>query len=840
MKMPVLAGLCARARRRALPSRVSSLILLLQRSPLVKILMPEARVISSSGMADVVKWCVTAIAGLGAFDSVTGATAVVQVSPTAGSSTVNFTAGAPLTFLYQMTGGGGHIPATFTIFSGTLPTGLTRADIKNSTTDYIFGSPTQTGTFPITLRAWEGAGGTGRYAAGSFNLVVSAPPSPTITAHPAGTTTTAGSFVKLSVSHTNGQTFTWKKNGTALPASAVSIVPLNYPRKWFIPTADPGTAWRTDAAFVETGWTAANGGIGYDTSTTVDYNTLIASPGGTTPSSKGFANIRIPFTMTNTSPLSYLKLRYKCDDGFVMWLNGTEIGRINAPSSLLWNSSAASSTVDSEVFGTWRELSISSQFVSLLHQGTNLLAIQLLNSSATSNDMLMTCELIGGIDSANSPTLVLPALSLAETGSYSVSVNNFSVPAGVPSNPAPVHILPAVANSPQGVSINAGQTAQLSVTATGSSLNYQWYQGNAGDTSNPVSGATNPTFTTPALSSTTTYWVRVSNPGGTADSTAATVTVVALPPSITTQPQGATVNYNQSTRLSVSAGGTGPFTYQWYQGNAPDTTIPVTGATADTFDTPLLTTTASYWVRVTNSSGFANSNTAIVTVLAQPPSITTQPAGAAINYNQSITLTVAAGGTAPFTYQWYQGSGGTTLNPVPGATAPSFTTPALNTTTAFWVRVSNPGGSTDSLSAIITVIDNIDAWRAAVFSASQLQDPSVSGPSADPDRDGLSNETEYVMGSLPLESNPPVSLNAKQNGGKLVLSFPSHGITSNPGYRNRQRLYTIETISNLTGGTWVPVAGAANIPATGSTISREIDRPAAANQFYRLRVTLGQ
>jgi hypothetical protein len=83
---------------------------------------------------------------------------------------------------------------------------------------------------------------------------------------------------------------------------------------------------------------------------------------------------------------------------------------------------------------------------------------------------------------------------------------------------------PAVTSQPQSVSVPAGTGVTLSVTATGTSLTYQWYVGSSGVTTNPIGGATSASASvTP--SSTTTYWVRVSNSCGTFDSTAATVTV---------------------------------------------------------------------------------------------------------------------------------------------------------------------------------------------------------------------------------------------------------------------------------------------------------------------------
>jgi predicted extracellular nuclease len=90
-------------------------------------------------------------------------------------------------------------------------------------------------------------------------------------------------------------------------------------------------------------------------------------------------------------------------------------------------------------------------------------------------------------------------------------------------------VAPAVTVQPADATVSPGGTATLSVTATGTGpLGYQWYQGTAGDTANPVAG-TDASFTTPTLTATTAYWVRVTGPGGQVDSRTATVTVGAAP-----------------------------------------------------------------------------------------------------------------------------------------------------------------------------------------------------------------------------------------------------------------------------------------------------------------------
>jgi len=89
--------------------------------------------------------------------------------------------------------------------------------------------------------------------------------------------------------------------------------------------------------------------------------------------------------------------------------------------------------------------------------------------------------------------------------------------------------IPKITVQPTSVSINSGETATLSVTATGSSLIYQWYAGLSGDVSNPVSGANSASFTTEPLTSGGAYWVSVGNNCDTAYSYTATVTVIPQP-----------------------------------------------------------------------------------------------------------------------------------------------------------------------------------------------------------------------------------------------------------------------------------------------------------------------
>src|SRR5207302_2940620 len=79
---------------------------------------------------------------------------------------------------------------------------------------------------------------------------------------------------------------------------------------------------------------------------------------------------------------------------------------------------------------------------------------------------------------------------------------------------------PSITAQPQSTTITGGGSATLSATAGGTTpLAYQWYSG-----STAISGATSSSITV-SPSSTTSYFVRVTNTCGTVDSATATVTV---------------------------------------------------------------------------------------------------------------------------------------------------------------------------------------------------------------------------------------------------------------------------------------------------------------------------
>ena len=175
-------------------------------------------------------------------------------------------------------------------------------------------------------------------------------------------------------------------------------------------------------------------------------------------------------------------------------------------------------------------------------------------------------------------------------------------------------------------------------------------------------------------------------------------------PSIAAQPQSRSVTVGGQTSLSVVAGGTGPFTYQWFNGDSGNTSSPVAGGTSSTLAVRMNAAgSAKFWVRVGHQCDGAtvNSGTATVTATAActKPSITTQPGDQTINSGQSASLSIAFSSGA--TVKWYRGNSGDRSSQL-GSTA-TVSTGALKTTTKFWAEVSNACGSVASRQVTVTV-----------------------------------------------------------------------------------------------------------------------------------------
>jgi hypothetical protein len=308
------------------------------------------------------------------------------------------------------------------------------------------------------------------------------------------------------------------------------------------------------------------------------------------------------------------------------------------------------------------------------------------------------------IANATTPSLtVKPAV----TSAYWVRITNDCDP------PADSGTVFAIVNNCPPVTIDSqsadatileGRSATLTVAASGGTVSYQWYAGRSGVTTSPIPGATNSTLTvTP--STTSAYWLRASNScGSSLDSD--TITVVVLPcaaPKIVVQPPSANIVSNTGTSLYAAVTGTQPISYQWYEGNFPDTSRPATNGTSATLNVPPLIASTSYWLHVSSECGAADSSTARLTVVlsCSSPTIISQPQNQSVTSGSNAVVAIIALG-ASLSFQWYQGPFLDFTHPI-GGNAPSVFVPSITTPAQFWVRIGGPCGSVDSSVATVSV-----------------------------------------------------------------------------------------------------------------------------------------
>lgn len=182
-----------------------------------------------------------------------------------------------------------------------------------------------------------------------------------------------------------------RASGEYTPPDTDVLVADNDSKKAFVPTSDIGTDWRGgNEPYNESGWTSGTSGVGYETDS--GYESFIGiDVESAMHDEHPTCYIRIPFTVDGGELSSYedLTLRVRYDDGFVAYINGTEVERVNAPTTPLWDSTSSGSH---EASSSWDTYDISAH-MGELDSGDNILAIHGLNTSEGSSDFLISAEL---------------------------------------------------------------------------------------------------------------------------------------------------------------------------------------------------------------------------------------------------------------------------------------------------------------------------------------------------------------------------------------------------------------------------------------------------------------
>lgn len=244
-----------------------------------------------------------------------------------------------------------------------------------------------------------------------------------------------------------------------------------------------------------------------------------------------------------------------------------------------------------------------------------------------------------------------------------------------------------------GQSVCAGSTTTLTATPNGGT-SLAWYSAASGGTLL----ATGNTYTSPALSTSTTYYIQVSR-NGCADPERVAVNVNVVP--VLAVPVVAAVTAScEGSPVTLSVTNPDPtITYKWYDVATGGTSL-FSGAT---FNTPALTANKTYYVEATKSGCTSATRAAVpITVNPRPSLPQVQSSVSTINAGQTVILTATSTDTN-VDFNWYNS---------PNATAPVYTgstyvTPPLNVTTSFYVEAKSKTNGCVSASRVMITI-NVD------------------------------------------------------------------------------------------------------------------------------------
>jgi gliding motility-associated-like protein len=284
----------------------------------------------------------------------------------------------------------------------------------------------------------------------------------------------------------------------------------------------------------------------------------------------------------------------------------------------------------------------------------------------------------GGTAVGTGPAFTTPPLT-ANTNYYVVSVINGCASGAIPV-PVVVTPYPLAPTVLGAIAICASTPVNLHADASGV---IDWFDVPVGGTSL----ITSPDYTTPALTATTTYYVQNSLNGCVSQRTAVTITVNAIPDAPTAQ--AATICAGTSTVLtatSTSGGG-----INWYA-DANGITLLSTG---NTFQTPALNNTTTYYARTVNGSCISTLTPVQVTVTPNPPAPTATVTPVCINTPSTLTA-ITPGGD----YAWFDAAtGGNQVG-----SGETFTTAPLTAKATYYLQTTINGCISTRTAVTATVL----------------------------------------------------------------------------------------------------------------------------------------
>ncbi|HWA24327.1 MAG TPA: immunoglobulin domain-containing protein [Lacunisphaera sp.] len=604
------------------------LVTLLQRTPLVRLMMMADSLWLRVSLGHVLRSSALAATALGVVDTLAGATTFTATPGSPASATV----GASFSAAFAVTGATTP-PGSYTV-SG-LPPGLSVPGstahgsgevLLNGTSGTITGTPTTAGSFVVDITAWQNSGATGDSIPNTYTINVSGggggATAPSISAQPANVSVTAGQAASFSVT-ANGTaplSYQWRKDGNNIGGATSSTFSINSTA-----TGDAGTY---SVVVSNSAGSVTSNGATLTVNAAATAPSISAQPANVSVTAGQAASFSV--TASGTAPLGY---QWRKDGNNIggatsstFSINSTATGDAGTYSVVVSNSagSATSNGATLTVTAAATAPSITTQPANVSVTAGQPASFSV-TASGTAPLSYQWRKDGNNIGAATSSTFSINSTATGDAGTYSVVVSNSA--GSVTSSGATLTVTaaataPSITTQPANVSVTAGQPASFSVTANGTApLSYQWRKDG-----NNLGGATSSTF---SINSTVTgdagnYSVVVSNSAGSVTSNDASLTVGAgtPPPTITTQPTNQTVTAGHAVTFTAAAsGGSGQWQSStngttWTNLNNDSTYNGVTTGTLTVSNTTTGMNGLNYRFTATNTGGTANSNAAILSVLA--------------------------------------------------------------------------------------------------------------------------------------------------------------------------------------------------------------------------------
>ena len=239
-------------------------------------------------------------------------------------------------------------------------------------------------------------------------------------------------------------------------------------------------------------------------------------------------------------------------------------------------------------------------------------------------------------------------------------------------------------------------TGTVGISATVSSGTVRWYTEASGGSlvGTSASGAT---WTTPSISSTTTYYAEgIDGACTSASRTAVTATVNAIPTVVSGTGGDRCGSGTVGISADVSAG-----TVRWYT-EASGGSLVGTSADGATWTTPSISSTTIYYAEALNGSCSSTSRTAVTATINSTPSVTSTTDGDRCGSGTvGLSADISSG-----TVRWYTAASGGSLvgTSADGAT---WTTPSISSTTIYYAEAWDGSCASTSRTAVTATVNAI-------------------------------------------------------------------------------------------------------------------------------------